>query len=60
MLPRTGSSHHAAAGGGGVIPLMAQGMPIAAERARHEVDHCPCQASCTMITVTDLLFLNDS
>ena len=38
--------HQAAAGGGGVVPLLAPGMPTAAERARHEVDHCPYQAWC--------------
>ena len=29
-----------------MIPLMAPGMPTSAERARHEVDHCPYQAWC--------------
>ena len=29
-----------------VVPLLAPGMPTAAERARHEVDHCPYQAWC--------------
>ena len=38
--------HQAAAGGGGVVPLLAPGMPTAAERARHEVDHCPYQTWC--------------
>ena len=38
--------HQAAAGGGGVVPFLAPGMPTAAERARHEVDHCPYQAWC--------------
>ena len=38
--------HQAAAGGGGVVPLLAPGMPTAAEKARHEVDHCPYQAWC--------------
>ena len=38
--------HQAAAGGGGVVPLLAPGMPTAAERAKHEVDHCPYQAWC--------------
>ena len=49
MLPRREEQlrqHQAAAGGGGVIPLMAPGMPTPAERARHEVDHCPYQAWC--------------
>ena len=52
MLPREGAQdashdgeqlrkHQAAARGGGVIPLMAPGMPTAADRARHAVDHCP-------------------
>ena len=38
--------HQASTGGDGVIPLRAPGMPTAAERARHEVDHCQCRAWC--------------
>ena len=47
-LPEGGQlrQHQAATGGGGVVPLLAPGMPTAAERARHEVDHCPYQAWC--------------